>query len=172
LEAAAKAAVGGCYLIKINNNAVDTVHIPKPGDVRQTVTEYASPLEAIRAVEDYIIRRRVNILPHCTLDDITSLYPEMSDIFNDFPPVEFWSSPYYGRADLSVWQYELQHCLLYRAVAELVYRGEHNLYVVDKHPAAAWFEPIMELDAGESQRVLFTLLLCHCVGVLPEVMSA
>ena len=153
------ATYGGEYIIKINNSTVEITKIINPGNIRKTVDEYDSPLEAVRACEDFILRRRLNIIPYCRFDNIIDIYPEVADIFEDIGPIKSLLHPSYGRDGLSVHQFELRHILPYRHVAALVYGDNHNAYAVGEHPDTEQFEALMSLGAVESQIALIGILL-------------
>ena len=161
LEAAVKtAAFGGDYIIKINNATVEVTRIISPGKYSETVTEHASPYEAVAAAEAFILKRRLNLIPHCRFDNIAELYPEALSAFEHYSPIKGLLSPYYGREDISISQFELRHILIYRHAAALVYGTDHNAYVSGEHPDAEWFEAIMQPDdRAASQIALLTLVL-------------
>lgn len=171
LETTIQAAyIGGKYCIKINNSTAEIARIIAPGNIKTTVDEYASPHEVVRAVEGFILKRRLHTHPICRFDNIVDLYPEAATMFEDCEPMQDRLRPYYGRDDVSIYQYELRHILLYRHAAALVYGTDHNAYVVGNHPAQTWFEAVMQPggDMAEKQVTLLCIIKMFYTGQLQE----
>ena len=148
----------GEYVVKIYNSNVEIHKIICPGNIKREYKEYSSPFAAIKAVEEYILKRRIIQQPICRFDNIIDIYPEASEVFKDYCPIQDLLSPYYGEIK-SVYKYELRHILIYHHAAACVYGSDHNAYAVGKHPDAEWFEKIMDMEPVESQIALLNVIL-------------